>query len=178
MRKLLIIFLLAVVSVAFSKSLTVTKVDREINDLLFNGQWKKSDSLISVQLRKSPNSVKYNFMKAYNYYYARYFANDAFDRNRTLELVKHYTWKAINQGEKIEGDTESKFYLGCSYAYLSRANAMQQEYWLAYWNGGEAEDLLEEVIEEDPTIVDAYLNLGVNEYYPAVAITGFTSFLA
>ncbi len=55
---------------------------------------------------------------------------------------------------------------------------MQQEYWDAYWNGSEAENYFEDVIDEEPGIHDAYMNLGVFEYYPAIAITGFTSVLA
>jgi len=68
--------------------------------------------------------------------------------------------------------------MGCAYAYLSRVNIMNQEFWEGYWNASEAENYFEAVVDENPEIADAYLNLGVNEYFPAVAVTGFQGFLA
>jgi tetratricopeptide (TPR) repeat protein len=176
--KIILSILILLSSVSFSKSLNVTKTDDRINHHLFSGEWEKSDSLIELQLSRTPKSVKYNFMKAYNLFYARYFSNTAYDRQATLSKVKHYTWEAIKLGEAADESLENNFYIGCAYAYLARANAMEQEYWNAYWNGSEGENYLEAVIDENPGIHDAYMNLGVFEYYPSFAITGFTSVLA
>lgn len=170
--------LLLLASISFAKSLSITKTDDQINNYLFSGQWEKSDSLIELQLSRKPNSVKYSFMKAYNTFYARYFSGTADDRPTTLSKVKHYTWEAIKAGEELNESLENNFYLGCAYAYLARANAMEREYWNAYWNGSEAQNYFEDVLDEEPGITDAYMNLGVFEYYPAFAITGFTSVVA
>ncbi len=178
MKNAILIFILLFSISSIGQSLKFSPIDKEINSFLFNGEWHKSDSLIVMELEKDSLSVKYNFMKAYNIFYARYFANDAYDRTETLQKVKHYTWKAITTGEEFPETVENNFYLGCAYAYLARANAMQQEYWDAYWNGSESENYFEDVLDENPGVYDAYMNLGIFEYYPDVAITGFTSVLA
>ena len=177
MRLLLLLLLLAA-SFTFGQNLNITSTDDQINTFLFNGEVEKSDSLIEIQLSRNLNSVKYNFMKAYILFYARYFSGTADDRPTTLAKVRYYTWKAIKIGEEANESLENNFYLGCAYAYLARANAMEGEYWNAYWNGSEAQNYFEEVLDEEPGIHDAYMNLGVFEYYPAFAVTGFTSVLA
>jgi tetratricopeptide (TPR) repeat protein len=178
MMKFFISLLIFLTGFTSAQGINFSSIDERVNQYLFNGEWHKSDSLITLELMKHPESIKYNFMKAYNLYYARYFAGDAFDRPTTLQKVKHYTWKAITAGEKLEENLENNFYLGCAYAYLARANAMQQEYWEAYWNAGKSENYLEAVLDEEPGVHDAYMNLGIFEYYPDAAISGFRSFLA
>jgi tetratricopeptide (TPR) repeat protein len=177
MRTFLIIIFFTV-SFTFGQKLNITSTDEQINNYLFNGEVEKSDSLIESKLSSNPNSVKYNFMKAYNIFYTRYFAFNGEARETTLNRIKHYTWEAIKAGDAANESLENNFYLGCAYAYLARANAMAGEYWEAYWNGSESQNYFEEVLEEEPGIHDAYMNLGVMEYYPAFAITGFTSVLA
>lgn len=178
MKKGVLLGLFILSTVLYSQKLSFTETDKQINSYLFSGEWHKSDSLIELELSQNPASLKYNFMKAYTLYYARYFSNDAYDRPTTLQKVKHYTWKAITTGEELEENLPNNFYMGCAYAYLARANAMQQEYWDAYWNAGKSQNYFEDVIDIEPGIHDAYMNLGVFEYYPDVAITGFTSVLA
>jgi tetratricopeptide (TPR) repeat protein len=166
-------------SLSAQNNLTFEKIDRDINQHLFNGDWQTSDSIITVKLGEQPNSLKYNFLKAYNYFYTRYVGNNnTFTRDQTIRQVKKYAWDAIKLGEELEANLENNFYLGSSYAYLSRVNIMNQEYWEGYWNASKAENYFEDVIDENPNVADAYLNLGVNEYFPAIAVTGFQSVLA
>jgi tetratricopeptide (TPR) repeat protein len=174
---LMIFFFLSIVSLK-AESIKYTETDYQIIENLFSGNWEKSDSLIEIELAKNSNSIKYNFMQAYNYYYARYFSNTSPNRDETLKLVKNISWRAISIGEKMQTSHEDNYYLGLSYAFLSRANAMLQEYCDAYWNGSKGENYLTIVLEQDPQLYDVYFNLGVNEYFPAVRISGFTSILA
>ena len=156
-----------------------TNYDNEINEYLFNGDWEKSDSLIDAKLNIEPKSVKYNFMKAYNYFYTRYLGNDnPFSRDETIRQVKKYAWDAVENGEGFEENIEINFYLGSAYAYLARVNVMEQDFWMAYWNASKSENYFENVIDENSELADAYLNLGVFEYFPAVNITGLQSVLA
>jgi len=84
-----------------AQSNLVTKFDKEINHHLFNGDWGKSDSLTDIKLGEQPNSLKYNFMKAYSYFYTRYVSNNnPYDRDATIRQVKKYTWEAIRIGEQ------------------------------------------------------------------------------
>ena len=93
-------------------------------------------------------------------------------------FVTQYAWKAIEVGEDKEKTVENMFYLGSAYGFLARANIMEGECWDGYWNAGKSENYLEDVLEADPNVSDAYLGLAVLEYFPGVGVTGFTSFLA
>lgn len=179
MKSKMFILFLFISIIAFAQPVKFSSFDLEINKILFDGNWQSADSLIDIQLKKNPNIPKYHFFKAYSSFYARYIGNNGpRDRAKTIRQVEKYTWDAVTIGEKAEQTTETKFYIGSSYAFLARINIMSGDYWNGYWNAGKAEDYLEEVIEEDPDCIDAYLALGVHEYFPAVAITGFQGFLA
>jgi tetratricopeptide (TPR) repeat protein len=145
---------------------------------LFGGAWQKSDSLIMNEMARLTNHPKYYFLKAYHSLYCRMVASNTITRDQSIELIRQYTWKAITTGEQLPQTTEVKFYMGYAYHFLCRANVMRQEWWTAYWNARKCRNLLEEVVEEDPSINDAYFALGLTEYYPAVAVTGFKSTLA
>ena len=155
-----------------------TNIDEEINDYIFTGEWQQAKMLIEDQIKQNPEQPKYYFMKAYMYYLSRYFANTGMSRDSTINSVHYYASQAIEKGEQLEQTTEVKFYIGCAYVHLARAHGMWQEWWSAYWAASSCENYLEEVINEDPEYYDAYFELGVINYYPDVAITGFTSTLA
>lgn len=178
MKKILIgIFLLFSISLS-AQSRGVTETDDKINDLIFSGKWLQAKSLIEQQIQMNPDHPKYYFMKAYMYYLSRYFTDTGMTRDSTINVVHYYSRMTINKAEQMEQTKEIKFYTGCAYGYLARAHGMRQEWWSAYWAANSCENHLEEVIEEDPEFYDAYFELGVINYYPSVAVTGFTSFLA
>ena len=179
MKTRFFILFLFISIITFAQPVKFSSVDLEINNFLYDGDWQSADSLIDQQLQQNPNIPKYHFFKAYSSFYTRYIGNDRpGDRATTMRQVQKYTWDAITIGEKAEQTTETKFYIGYSYAFLTRVNIMSGEFWNGYWNAGKAEDYLKEVIEEDPNCIDAYLALGVHEYFPAVAVNGFQGFLA
>jgi len=161
-----------------ARSLEVTQTDKDIMKYLFGGAWQKSDSLIMVEMAKLPNHPKYHFLKAYHSLYCGMIANNSITRDQSIELIKQHAWQAITIGEKLPQSTEVKFYMGYAYHFLCRANVMRQEWWTAYWNARKCQNLLEEVIQEDPAILDAYFALALTEYYPAVGVTGYKSTLA
>lgn len=178
MKKFL--FTLIIISGFFAQGLAqrFTQTDKTINDDIFTGEWLQAKSLIEQQIKENPDHPKYYFMKAYMYYLARFFANTGMSRDSVINSIHYYSRTAIAKAEQLEQTTEIKFYTGCAYGYLARAHGMRQEWWSAYWAARDCEDYLEEVIEEDPEFYDAYFELGVINYYPAVAVTGFTSVIA
>jgi len=178
MKKLLVILLFISVITTHGQTPNITQVDEEINNYIFSGEWLQAKSLVEQQIRENPEHPKYYFMKAYMFYLSRYFADTGMSRDSTINVVHYYSRVAINKGEQLEQTTEVKFYIGCAYGYLARAHGMRQEWWSAYWAASDCENYLEEVIEEDPNFYDAYFELGVINYYPAVAITGITSTIA
>ncbi len=178
MKKLLLILFLVINIAIQGQTPGFAQVDEEINNYIFSSEWQQAKLLIEQQIRENPEHPKYYFMKAYMYYLSRYFANTGMSRDSTINVVHYYSNTAIKKAEQLEQTTEIKFYTGCAYGYLARAHGMRQEWWSAYWAASSCENYLEEVIEEDPNFNDAYFELGIINYYPAVAITGFTSTLA
>ena len=178
MKRLFLLIILTAFTSTYSQTVKVTDSDNEIIFEIFNGNWQHADSLIDVQLQLNPNHPKYYFMKAYNAYYCRFMTRSGLARDVSLRRVIDNTWRGIQIGEAIPQTTEVKFYLGNCYAFLSRANIMKQQYWLGYWNAGKSEDYYEDVLDEDPNVTDAYLNLGVMEYFPDAMVEGFQYFLA
>ena len=98
-----IIFIFTLFTFTISaQSNIITKADHEINQQLFNGDWTKSDSLIDLYFGLQPNSLKFNFFKAYNYFYTRYVGNNnPYTRDETIRQVKKYSWEAILKGEQL-----------------------------------------------------------------------------
>ena len=92
-------------------------------------------------------------------------------------MIVSSSQKAIELAENNEESTEQQFYLGSAYGFLSRALVMQGEYWDGYWAARECRNYLEDVIDEDPTFADAYVGLGVMEYFTGRQYTGFYNFL-
>ena len=178
MKKLIFFIFIAVGILTQTQAQKFNQTDEAINNHIFSGEWHQAKTLIEEEIAKNPEHPKYYFMKAYMYYLSRYFADTGMTRDSTIDVVHYYSNKAIQTGEQLEQTTEVKFYIGCAYGYLARAHGMRQEWWSTYWAAGDCENYLEEVIEENPDFHDAYFELGVINYYPSVAVTGFTSFLA
>lgn len=178
MKKLLLILFTITSIIIQARTPELTQTDKDINNLIFAGEWQAAKLLVEEQIRENPEHPKYYFMKAYMYYLSRYFADTGMSRDSTINVVHYYSNMAIKKAGLLEQTTVVKFYTGCAYGYLARAHGMRQEWWSAYWAASSCENYLEEVIDENPKFYDAYFELGVINYYPAVLITGFTSTLA
>jgi len=153
---------------AFASPGEIEKADQEIMNSIFAPDLEKADSLIEAGLEKYPSHPKYHFMKSKYHFYWRYFSGVQASRDSMLNLIKQSALKAIETGENMEQTTEVKFFIGSAYGFLSRVYVMQREYWDAYWAADDCEEYLEEVLEEDPNYYDAYLHLGIIEYFPTV----------
>jgi tetratricopeptide (TPR) repeat protein len=94
-----------------------------------------------------------------------------------LNIVDWNSRKTIELAERESAHRQNKFYLGSAYGLLSRVHLMRQELWDGYWAARNCRSYLEEVLKEDSTFYDAYVGLGVIEYYPS-RLTGMQSFLS
>ena len=178
MKKFLFIIILAVF-VAAQAGTKIEPIDKTIMHHVFNGEWQKADSILDMNIKLNPQSPKYYSLKAPFYFYSRYFVPANVSRDSLWLLVEEYSKKAIEIGEGIDDKTtEDKFYIGSAYGFLCRYQVRHEQLWNGYWSAWDCEDYLEEVIEEDPEFYDAYLGLGVMEYYPDVAVNGFMGALA
>jgi len=176
MKKLIFIFVLVFSVMVQAGPDKIKQVDKQIMNHLFNAELNQADSLINLQISKTPDQPKYYVLKASYHFYSRYFTQ-GLDRDSVLQLIVDNSQKAIELGEQLEETTEIKFYLGSAYGYLSRALVMQREYWDGYWMARDCRNYLNEVLDEDPSYADAYLGLGVIEYFTGIQYTGFYNFL-
>ena len=163
---------------AFSFQLSAhNSIPQEIELSLFNGNISEARAKIDQHIEKNPEHPKYYLLSAQFNFYMRYFDNVQHDRDSVIQVVINNAESAIKWGEKYKPTTELKFYIGSAYGFLSRALVMQQDYWDGYWAAQECVSYLEEVLEEDPEFYDAYLAMGIIEYFPT-RISGFVSFMA
>ena len=176
MKNSVIIFLLIICISVFAGPDKFKEIDLRIMDHLYNAELVQADSLISIQINQNPENPKYYLLKAHYHFYSRYFTQ-GLSRDSILQLIVTESQKAITLAENMEESTEQKFYIGSAYGFLSRALIMQDEYWDGYWAARDCRNYLEEVLEEDPTFADAYLGLGVIEYFTGLRYTGFYNFL-
>jgi hypothetical protein len=177
MKKFSIGFLLVICVFVFINSLFAQRVDQQIMFYLFNAQLGQADSLIELQIKQNPENPKYYFLKAHFNFYQRYFAQQNFDRDSILQVIIDVAQKAVDLKDKVELSTENKFYIGSAYGLKCRAHVLKGELWSGYWAGRDCRNYLWEVLEEDSSFYDAYVGLGVIEYYTG-RLTGFQSFLA
>jgi len=176
MKKYFVVFLLTICVSVYAGPNRFKEVDLRIMNHLYNAELVQADSLLKLQMDQQPENPKYYMMKAHYHFYSRYFT-PGLARDSILQLIVDASQKTIALAENMEESTEQQFYLGSAYGFLSRAYVMQQEYWEGYWAARECRNYLEDVIDEDPTFADAYVNLGVIEYFTGRQYTGFYNFL-
>ena len=176
MKNFVIIFLLIICVSVFAGPSKFKEVDLQIIDHLYNAELVAADSILNLQINQDPENPKYYLLKAHYHFYSRYFTQ-GLSRDSILQLIVKESQKTIILAENMEESTEQKFYIGSAYGFLSRALVMQEEYWDGYWAARDCRNYLEDVLEEDPTFADAYLGLGVIEYFTGLQYTGFYNFL-
>ena len=180
------ILLLAAISLPiFAQSpLQVTGTDHQIIYWAFNHQFAQAEKLVEEKITENPNIPKYYFMKILTQSLKHLADSDQFNfekrfdyrRQKNDELIE-YTEKVIERFDDIEMTPENQYYLANIYGYLGRMYGLQKSFMSAFSNAKEGKDLLEELIEKYPEIYDAYLLLGMFEYY-ADRLGGVTEFIA
>jgi tetratricopeptide (TPR) repeat protein len=176
MKNFVIFFLLIFCISLFAGPTKFKEVDLRIMNHLYNAELTTADSLLNLQINQEPENPKYYLMKAHYHFYSRYFTQ-GLSRDSILQLIITESQKTIALAENMEESTEQNFYLGSAYGFLSRAFVMQQEYWDGYWAARDCRNYLEDVLDEDPSFADAYVGLGVIEYFTGLRYTGFYNFL-
>jgi len=87
------------------------------------------------------------------------------------EFVK-FCKKTIQVSEKQMGKTiteaEGLFFIGGAYGFLARYYLAKGDWVNAVYNGKQSRDFLQESVEKDSQMYDAYMGLGLYHYYAAV----------
>lgn len=182
MKKFFLFFLFS--TILFANTYEPNAVDRRIINSTFNEDFNEAKKIAQDQINTNPNSPKYYYyminVKILEYYQRiTDMPADKRDEGRKAlnkELI-NYCENIIDKFGDSKFDTENKFYYGSIYGYLARVYGLDRSWWGAFKSGMKAEDIMEEVLKADPKFYDAYLLLGMLNYY-ADRLSGITSFVA
>lgn len=152
--------------------------DQNILALIHNAELTKAENLIDQKIEAAPNNPKYHLIKTSMYFHSRYFRIPSMDRDSIADLLAQWSQKTIKVAEKLDKTTLNKFYLGSAYCYRSVSDILKRSYWDAYFSARKGRKFLEDVIKENPEFYDAYVHLGVREYFVDTRITGWRKSLA
>lgn len=184
MIKVKLLIILFILSHAVSARSYLDTVDKEILDLTFNEKYEQALNLTQKQINKFGDTPKYYFYRLNTLVIEQ---PDKLSRSGTTNRDSLRTVlleEIISEGESMvekfedrEFSVENKFYYAGILGYLARLYGLNGSWWSAFQTGLDSKGLMEEIIEEDPTFYDAYLLLGMFEYY-ADRLSGITSFVA
>lgn len=184
MKKILL-FIILIATTSFANSpLNTNGADHQIIFWSFNHQFERAEKLIEEKIAEKPNVPKYYFLKVVTESLKQLAESDQYNfekrfeyrRKKNLELIK-YTERVMEKFDDIEMTPENKYYLANLYGYLGRMYALDRSFMSAFNNASKGKDLLEELVEDYPDLYDAYLLLGMFEYY-ADRLGGVTEFFA
>ncbi len=156
-----------------------TANDKKIIELSLNYQFDEVDKMLN-ELLKTSNDLKYHYLYL-NVELVKIIkaTDEAPIKNRQKikeslneEMIK-YSEKVISQFEDKNLSIDEKFYLGSIYGLLGRFYGVNKSWMSAFSNGKEGKNILEKIIETDPNYTDAYLLLGMMNYY-ADRLSGLT----
>jgi hypothetical protein len=148
-----------------------TSLDSTIIFHTFNAEFEKAEKLIQEGRTLEPKNPKFVFFElAKNIFQFNYIVRE-YPLNRRNVIQDSLVNSALTKGESfletIDEDTlsdDGKFYVGAIYGYLGRYIANESMY-KAFKYGKRGRNLLRELVEEDSNYIDAYLGLGMFNYY-------------
>ncbi len=184
LKKVVILFTFASSIVFANTPLNINGADHQIVFWSFNHQFEKALEMADEKISENPSVPKYYFLKIVALSLKHLADSDEYNfeqryeyrKEKNLELID-YTESVLEKVEDVEMTPENKFYLANIYGYLGRMYGFEGSYMSAFSNAKEGKDLLEDLVEEYPELYDAYLLLGMFEYY-ADRLGGITEFVA
>jgi tetratricopeptide (TPR) repeat protein len=178
MKYIIIFLILFTPLLAEHNQIVLDGEDTEILTFIHNAELEEAENLIDQKINVDPVNPKYYLMKTSMYFHSRYFRSPSMDRDSLANLLAEWSHKTIEVAENQEKTTLNKFYLGSAYCYRSVSDILKRSYWDAYFSARKGRDYLEDVVKENPELYDAYVHLGVREYFVDTRITGWRSSLA
>lgn len=80
------------------------------------------------------------------------------------EKVIELSEKMVEEGRDLD---QAYFFMGSAYGLQGRWYAVQRSWWRAYLRGKKGRKFLKKCVETNPAVYDAYLGLGIFDYYAA-----------
>ena len=160
-----------------------TAVDKKIMDYGLNFEFQKADSLLAEQMNTSENLKNHFLYLNIELLKVIKATDDApFAKRRAVKdslngKLIEYAEKVVEDYEDAELSNYDQFYMASVHGVLGRLYGVTREMMSAFSAGKEGRNLMEDVIEEDPEFIDAYLLLGMMNYY-ADRLGGFIEFVA
>lgn len=181
--KYLLILLLTTTNI-LAQSIQPTTIDLKIINHTFNEQFDEAKRISQEQINLSPNSPKYYYYLT-NIKILEYYRNVAEldpekrgeGRKKLNKEIIEYCEGVINKLDDTNLNLENKFYYGSIHAYLARIYGVDASWWSAFRSGKKAKNIMEQIIKSNPQFYDAYLVLGMINYY-ADRMSGVTGFIA
>jgi len=159
-------------------------IDISIVNHTYNFEFDSADELLDAQLEKYPDSPKYYFLRIGTELIKSMKFRDAakvVDKQGVSDSLNKYSVEfaeaAIEKFEDMELGLEDKFFLGCIYGYIGRIYGLQSSWMSAFSSVKSGKNILEEVLEKDNSYYDAYIVLGMLNYF-ADRMSGITGFIA
>ena len=176
--------LLLLCSIIFAKSVEPNPLDQQIISHTFNEEFDQAKKLCMEQININPNSPKYYYylinVKIFEYYQkvAELDLDKRSEGRKGLNKeIIDYCESVIDKFDVSKLNIENKFYYGTIYGFLARIYGIDGSWWSAFRSGMKSKKIMEEIIKNDPQFYDAYLPLGMLDYY-ADRLSGITSFIA
>ena len=182
-KKAIIYFLFTSLIIANGKP---TPVDNEIMELGLNYEFDKASKLLKSH-SENMDELKYHYLflnieliRNIDKLNQLPFSNRRVLRDSLNQNLITYTENVVDKYEDYEDmnlSIHNRFYLGSIYGLMGRLYGVNRSWSSAFSSGKDGRNILEEVIEEDPNYIDAYLLLGMMNYY-VDRMGGFTEFIA
>ena len=83
-----------------------------------------------------------------------------YNSDKVIDLSK----KMVDEGRDLD---QAYFFMGSAYGLQGRWYAVQRSWWRAYTRGRKGRKFLKKCVEVNPAIYDAFLGLGIFDYYAA-----------
>ncbi|KAF0150127.1 MAG: hypothetical protein FD143_2647 [Ignavibacteria bacterium] len=178
---LIVLFLCTTIE---AQTILPTQIDKQIIGFTFNEDFSQARKISQEQINKNPNSPKYYYYminaKILEYYQkVAELAPEKREEGRkklNREIIK-YCEGVVQKFEDASLNTENKFYFSTIYGYLARVYGVDGSWWSAFRTGLKAKNLAEEVIKANSNFYDAYLVIGMLNYY-SDRLSGVAGFIA
>ncbi len=152
-------------SPSHSQTADITDEIKEGIDSIYNLDFEKASSQMEkARLQNSDSPAPY-FYKAMIYWGQLFFNYDI----KAVNEIDQWLDKTIEKAEKLKGkkgsEAEALFYLGGAYGFKGRVALIRHKWFSAYFNSKKGTKLLEEAVKIDSKNYEAYLGLGMYNYF-------------
>ncbi|KAB2846232.1 MAG: hypothetical protein F9K45_02295, partial [Melioribacteraceae bacterium] len=183
MKNLILIFFFAA-NYVLPASANISSSDKKIMDYAFNFEFDKAEKLLAQNFKDNPESLKNHYLyinteilKVIKETDEQPFKNKKAVKDSLHHMLINYAEKVVDKYEDKKLSTDEKYYLGSIYGFLGRMYGVEGSWMSAFSSGKAGKNMLEDIIEKDAQYADAYLLLGIINYY-ADRLGGVVGFVA